>query len=65
MTARARSLLRGADELEAAYEELEPKPLILEGFVDFACEVRDESAILPAPTSSHHRVGVADRRAKR
>jgi len=32
-------LLRGADELEAAYEELEPKPLILEGFVDFACEV--------------------------
>jgi 5-(carboxyamino)imidazole ribonucleotide synthase len=32
-------LLRAPDELAAAYEELSPKPLILEGFVDFACEV--------------------------
>src|SRR6201999_481507 len=31
--------LRSPDELSRAFEELSPKPLILEGFVDFACEI--------------------------
>ncbi len=36
---KGQRLIRAADELAAAYEELAPKPLILEGFVDFACEI--------------------------
>ncbi len=32
-------LLRGPDELDAAFEAIEPKPLVLEGFVDFAAEI--------------------------
>jgi 5-(carboxyamino)imidazole ribonucleotide synthase len=31
--------LRSPDEISRAFEELSPKPLILEGFVDFACEI--------------------------
>jgi len=31
--------VRNAAEAAAAYAALEPKPLILEGFVDFACEI--------------------------
>jgi 5-(carboxyamino)imidazole ribonucleotide synthase len=31
--------LRRAEDLAEAYEALTPKPLILEGFVDFACEI--------------------------
>lgn len=31
--------LQSPGDLDAAWEALEPKPLILEGFVDFACEV--------------------------
>jgi 5-(carboxyamino)imidazole ribonucleotide synthase len=36
---KGQALLRSAADLDAAWESLEPKPLILEGFVDFACEV--------------------------
>ena len=36
---KGQALLRSVDELAAAFEELSPKPLILEGFVDFACEI--------------------------
>ena len=32
-------LLRGPEDVAAAFEELSPKPLILEGFVDFSCEI--------------------------
>jgi 5-(carboxyamino)imidazole ribonucleotide synthase len=32
-------LLRDPGELAAAFENLSPKPLVLEGFVDFACEI--------------------------
>ena len=32
-------LLRDPAEIAAAFEALSPKPLILEGFVDFACEI--------------------------
>ena len=36
---KGQALVRTAEELAAAYQELEPKPLILEGFVDFGCEI--------------------------
>lgn len=32
-------LLRDPAEIAAAFEALSPKPLILEGFIDFACEI--------------------------
>ncbi len=36
---KGQALLRAPADLDAAWDELSPKPLILEGFVDFACEV--------------------------
>ncbi len=36
---KGQRLLRAPDELAAAFAELAPKPLVLEGFVDFACEI--------------------------
>ena len=36
---KGQALLRGPDALAAAFEALAPKPLVLEGFVDFACEI--------------------------
>ncbi len=36
---KGQALLRAPDELDAAWDVLQPKPLILEGFVDFACEI--------------------------
>ncbi len=36
---RGQAVLRGAEDVAAAWERLSPKPLILEGFVDFACEL--------------------------
>ena len=36
---KGQRLLRDMGELAAAFEELSPKPLILEGFVNFACEI--------------------------
>ncbi len=36
---KGQALLRTPGELAAAWHELSPKPLVLEGFVDFACEI--------------------------
>ena len=36
---RGQSMLRTPEDLDAAWEALSPKPLILEGFIDFACEI--------------------------
>jgi 5-(carboxyamino)imidazole ribonucleotide synthase len=36
---KGQALLRTEADLATAFAELEPKPLILEGFVDFACEI--------------------------
>jgi 5-(carboxyamino)imidazole ribonucleotide synthase len=36
---KGQALLRGPADLAAAFAALEPKPLILEGFVDFAAEI--------------------------
>jgi len=64
---KGQALLRSADDLDAAWDALEPKPLILEGFVDFACEV---SAIVARGTDgqgsvfdlaeNRHRDGILD-----
>jgi 5-(carboxyamino)imidazole ribonucleotide synthase len=36
---KGQALLRGPAELDIAWELLHPKPLILEGFVDYTCEI--------------------------
>ncbi len=36
---RGQAVLRGPGDVDAAWERLEPKPMILEAFVDFACEI--------------------------
>ena len=36
---KGQAMLRSAGELDAAWERLDPKPLVLEGFVDFAQEI--------------------------
>jgi 5-(carboxyamino)imidazole ribonucleotide synthase len=36
---KGQTMLRGPEELAAAYETLNPKPLILEAFVDFSAEI--------------------------
>jgi 5-(carboxyamino)imidazole ribonucleotide synthase len=36
---KGQAMLRAPDDLDPAWERLEPKPLVLEGFVDFACEL--------------------------
>ena len=36
---KGQAMLRSPDDLDAAFERLSPKPLILESFVDFAAEV--------------------------
>ncbi len=36
---KGQALVRNADKASRAFEGLTPKPLILEGFVDFACEI--------------------------
>jgi len=36
---KGQAMLRGPDDLAEAFENLSPKPLILEGFVDFGCEI--------------------------
>ena len=36
---KGQAMLRTPEDLDPAWERLEPKPLVLEGFVDFACEI--------------------------
>jgi 5-(carboxyamino)imidazole ribonucleotide synthase len=36
---KGQAMLRDPDDLAAAWERLAPRPLVLEGFVDFACEI--------------------------
>jgi 5-(carboxyamino)imidazole ribonucleotide synthase len=36
---KGQAMLRRAEDLEAAFAALEPKPLVLEGFIDFALEI--------------------------
>jgi 5-(carboxyamino)imidazole ribonucleotide synthase len=59
--------LRDGDDLVAAFEALAPKPLILEKFVDFACEVsvvaaRGVDGVISCfdVTENRHRAGILD-----
>ncbi len=36
---KGQAMLRGPDDLAQAFATLAPRPLVLEGFVDFACEI--------------------------
>nr|WP_294512917.1 5-(carboxyamino)imidazole ribonucleotide synthase [uncultured Rhodopila sp.] len=36
---KGQAMLRAPEDLDAAWDRLEPKPLVLEGFVDFASEI--------------------------
>jgi len=47
---RGQAILRGADDLDAAWAHLAPKPFILEAFVDFACEI---SVIVARDAAGH------------
>ena len=65
---RGQVVLRHATELDAAWEKLAPKPLILEGFVDYACEVSvivargaDGAMRTFDATENRHRDGILDR----
>lgn len=62
-------LLRDPDPgcLDAAWEELEPKPLVLEGFVEYACEVSvvvarglDGAGAVFDAVENRHRDGILD-----
>ncbi len=59
--------LRDGDDLAAAFEALSPKPLILEKFVDFACELSvvaargaDGAVSCFDVTENRHRAGILD-----
>ena len=67
MTARARPSCARETDLDAAWDELAPKPLILEGFVDFACEIsviaaRGQDGAITAfdAVENRHRDGILD-----
>ncbi len=58
---------RHTEDLAAAFAALEPKPLILEGFVDFACEVSvivargaDGAVVAFDTVENRHRDGILD-----
>ncbi len=64
---RGQAVLRAEAELDAAWEKLAPKPLILEGFVDFACELSvivargvDGTVRVFDATENRHRGGILD-----
>jgi 5-(carboxyamino)imidazole ribonucleotide synthase len=64
---KGQAMLRAPAELEAAFARLAPKPLVLEGFVDFACEVsvvvaRGADGALSAfdTVQNHHRDHILD-----
>ncbi len=64
---KGQALLRTAADLAPAWQELDPKPLILEGFVDFACEISaivargaDGQASVFDIAENRHRDGILD-----
>jgi 5-(carboxyamino)imidazole ribonucleotide synthase len=64
---KGQAFLRTAEDLDAAWEDLAPKPLILEGFVDFACEIsvvvaRGQDGAVTAfdAVENRHRNGILD-----
>ncbi len=64
---KGQALLREPGDIAAGFAELSPKPLILEGFVDFACEVSvvvargsDGSMAVFDPVENDHRDHILD-----
>jgi 5-(carboxyamino)imidazole ribonucleotide synthase len=64
---KGQAMLTGAHDVATAYAELSPKPLILEGFVDFAAEISvivargaDGSAVAFDTVQNHHRNHILD-----
>ena len=64
---KGQALLAGPDDLDGAWAALEPKPLILEGFVDFACEISvivargaDGGGSVFDAAQNRHRDGILD-----
>ncbi len=64
---KGQAVLRDPADLRPAWEALEPKPLILEGFVDFRCEVSvvvargaDGGGSLFDAVENRHRDGILD-----
>lgn len=64
---KGQAMLRSLDDLAPAWERLEPKPLILEGFVDFASEISvivarspDGSVAVFDPAENQHRHHILD-----
>ena len=64
---KGQALLRDTAEAEAAYALLEPKPLVLEGFVTFLCEISvivargaDGAGTVFDVMENRHRAGILD-----
>ncbi len=64
---KGQALLRDATSIEAAWATLSPRPLVLEGFVDFACEVSvvvarsaDGRVVAFDTVENRHRDGILD-----
>jgi len=64
---KGQAMLRSASDIATAWRELTPKPLVLEGFIDFACEIsvvvaRGLDGRMSAfdPVQNHHRDHILD-----
>lgn len=64
---KGQALLRGPADLEAAFARLAPKPFLLEGFVDFSCEISvvvargaDRAMTAFDVVQNHHRAHILD-----
>lgn len=64
---RGQARVSTPEEAQAAFARLEPKPLVLEGFVDFACEVsvvvargQDGQVSSFDTVENHHKNGILD-----
>jgi 5-(carboxyamino)imidazole ribonucleotide synthase len=64
---RGQATLRSPDDLDAAWQRLAPKPLILEAFVDFACEISvivargaDGTVVTFDAVENRHRMHILD-----
>lgn len=64
---KGQAMLRAAEDLPEAFRTLQPKPLVLEGFVDFFCEIsvivaRGEDGAISAfdPVENRHKHHILD-----
>jgi len=64
---KGQAVIRAAGEAAGAFERLAPKPLVLEGFVDFACEISvvvargaDGTVVAFDPVENRHKDHILD-----